>query len=119
MPHLGAEAVGDPHLGLGALEEGGDHGRGAADRNAVENRAGRAEHPLPAGDALDPRAEVSSLAMTGAARTSASMRLPATAKGCAARANMLAMAPSLKVKPNKPFSISTRWLKLTIWQACG
>ena len=38
----------------------------------------------------------------GAARTSAAMASPATAKGLAARASMLAMAPSDSVRQNSP-----------------
>ena len=72
-----------------------------------------AEHPLPHG-LLPPQQAATAMGFSlhtcrslvagddGAARTSAAMASPATAKGLAARASMLAMAPSDSVRPNSP-----------------
>ena len=104
---LGREPVRDPDLGLCVSKEGRDHGLAAGGRDDVAHRRRARKHPLPMGFSLDPR-RGSSLAMTGVARESwAAMDLPSAAKGTAARASMLAMAPCDSVKPNSPCSIST------------
>jgi len=82
-----AKAVADPDFRRGALKEFADH---------------RLAYSM--------RADVSSEAITGAARTSASMHPASAANGALARLNMLAMAPSLISSPNNPLNISTRRL---------
>ena len=56
------------------------------------------------------RAEVSSLLMTGAARTTWAIAAASTANGLAARLRMLAMVPSLMSRPIIPANSSFRRL---------
>ena len=94
MVHLRAQPVADPDFWLRAFEEPVHNRLAAAGRDAV--RTAVAE-PNTYCQQVCPstRADVSSEAITGEARTSASIRSASAANGACARLNMLAMAPSL------------------------
>lgn len=110
---LGRKPVGDPYLGLRPTQEGHNHRLATTGRDDMSDGCRAAEPPLPYG-LLPPQQAATAVGFSlhtcrslvagddGAARTSAAMAWPATAKGLAARAGMLAMAPSDSVRPNSP-----------------
>ena len=61
------------------------------------------------------RAEVSSEPTTGLARTTAAIGAVAASSGASARASMLAIAPSLMLRPNTSAISRVRRWKLTAW----
>ena len=110
---LGRKPVGDPYLGLRPSQEGRNHRLATTGRDDMGDGCRAAEPPLPHG-LLPPQQAATAMGFSlhtcrslvagddGAARTSAAMASPATAKGLAARAGMMAMAPSGSVRPNSP-----------------